>query len=755
MAVHLNDDIGPSRLPMSKRTPSILVTDARSTKSRSTAPFAGHAAVTSDTGANYRGPVKPPSASKRITSSIRDKLKYPHNGYNSQDTYKTRASRASGSTANIPNGRERARLRRTSEASRFSGVSMDNILLGSSSMPSGRREQRGSNSSWDRFPVSEKLQAPHYSGKNYRKSINPLPSRTSKISQKLVLIPEDSELTSLSNTDISKFARKGIQLHGSGDILDRQNHSIQRSQLIDDQESYRYQEGKLARLTAYNIADGFNLELLSSFLQETHEVSPRLYDDCLYVPYVLPLLPGKDGFRIKSNVSKKISGGKTLIEKLLDTSEQRDHHFEYYSGVETMGGTNGNRSTYVKQTNELDLDDPKGRKKSVDLALENTGYNLMGQNNTFVNNPNRNREIREVNSSNPSDDNENNNNNNNNSNENSNNKLEDFDPSEPQFFPEESRLEQQVREREELLQMTSPVSTSPVSTADLLKFESKNDNKNPSSSNNNQYSDNLSSTLSQEPPTIEEMAEAETKRLINKNKYRHAELFIFHYGVIVFWNFTEEQEKNLLGDLAFADEKNLMIRPLDEPDIETEEFHFEYDKDTERPRIFNDIITLRSGDHFIKLTLSYAIAQSSKLSRFESRLSPILSSVMKLPKRLALHGTLGLKREQLLKKSGKLFKLRVDVNLSSNVLDTPDFFWSVEPSLHPLYIAMREYLEIDKRVSVVNDRCKVFLEFFDTCVDSVAERNMARVTFWFLIMVVVGVIFSVSEVMVRYIIIHR
>lgn len=752
MAAHLNDDMGSGRLPMSKRTPSILVTDARSTKSRSTAPFAGHAAVTSDTGGNYRGPVKPPSASKRITSSIRDKLKYPHNGYNSQGTSRTSASRSSGSSSNTPNSRERSRLRRASEASRFSGVSVDNILLGSSSMPSGRREQRGSSSSWDRFPVSEKLQAPHYSGKNYRKSINPLPSRTSKISQKLVLIPEDSELTTLSSTDRSKYARKGIQLHGSGDILDRQNHSIQRSQLMDDQESYRYQEGKLARLTAYNIADGFNLESLSKFLQETHEVRPRLYDDCLYVPYVLPLLPGKDGFRIKSNVSKKISGGKTLIEKLLDTSEQRDHHFEYYSGVETMGGTNGDRSTYVKPTNELDLDDPKGRKKSVDLALENTGYNLMGQNNTFINNPNRNREAGEVDSNNPSDNNENNNNT---SNENNNNKVEDFDPSEPQFFPEESRLEQQMRERKELLQMTSPVSTSPVATTDLLQIESKTESTNPPSSSNDQYSDYPGSAPNQEAPTVEDMAEAETKWLINKNKYRHAELFIFHYGVIVFWNFTEEQEKNLLGDLAFADEKNLMIRPLDEPDIETEEFHFEYDKDTERPRIFNDIITLRSGDHFIKLTLSYAIAQSSKLSRFESRLSPILSSVMKLPKRLALHGTLGLKREQLLKKSGKLFKLRVDVNLSSNVLDTPDFFWSVEPSLHPLYIAMREYLEIDKRVSVVNDRCKVFLEFFDTCVDSVAERNMARVTFWFLIMVVVGVIFSVSEVMVRYIIIHR
>lgn len=160
-------------------------------------------------------------------------------------------------------------------------------------------------------------------------------------------------------------------------------------------------------------------------------------------------------------------------------------------------------------------------------------------------------------------------------------------------------------------------------------------------------------------------------------------------------------------------------------------------------------------DHIIKLTLSHSIAQSTKLSRFESRISPILGTVSKLPKRLALYGTLGLKREQLLKKSGKLFKLRVDVNLSSSVLDTPEFFWSFEPSLHPLYLAMREYLEIDQRVQVLNDRCKVFLEFFDICVDSVAERNMARITWWFIAVIFVSVLVSICEIIVRSFIIRQ
>ena len=312
-----------------------------------------------------------------------------------------------------------------------------------------------------------------------------------------------------------------------------------------------------------------------------------------------------------------------------------------------------------------------------------------------------------------------------------------FDPSEPQFFSEDRGSTSE-----------SPSTDAPLKDSSRNGDARQQPQENRDTSNNHDFSPHA-------VPMTNSDSHGNNSSMIDQAEKKHAEIFMFHYGVVVFWNFTEAQEKNILGDLTFADNKNMIHRPLDEQDIEIEEFHFEYDMETERPRIFNDVLTLRSGDHIIKLTLSYAIAQSSKLSRFESRISPILTSVTRLPKRLALYGSLGLRREQLLKKSGKLFKLRVDVNLSSNILDTPDFFWSVEPSLHPLYVAMREYLEIDKRVQVVNDRCKVFLEFFDICVDSVAERNMARVTWWFIIVILLGVLFSLSEILVRYNIIHN
>jgi uncharacterized Rmd1/YagE family protein len=145
-----------------------------------------------------------------------------------------------------------------------------------------------------------------------------------------------------------------------------------------------------------------------------------------------------------------------------------------------------------------------------------------------------------------------------------------------------------------------------------------------------------------------------------------AEMFVFSYGVVVFWNFSERQEKDILADLTFSGHVTgikLETRPQDEDNFEMEELHFEYSPLVERPRVFNDMITLRSGDHMIKLAMSHAVAQSTKLSFFEESLSQTMLDAQYVPKHLALTGQLGMDRTQVVMILGKLFKSRVDVNL--------------------------------------------------------------------------------------------
>ena len=65
----------------------------------------------------------------------------------------------------------------------------------------------------------------------------------------------------------------------------------------------------------------------------------------------------------------------------------------------------------------------------------------------------------------------------------------------------------------------------------------------------------------------------------------------------------------------------------------------------------------------IKLAISHAIAQSTKLSFFEENMANQMEEAKDVPRRLAYTGELGLKREEVVKILGGLFKSRVDVNL--------------------------------------------------------------------------------------------
>lgn len=237
--------------------------------------------------------------------------------------------------------------------------------------------------------------------------------------------------------------------------------------------------------------------------------------------------------------------------------------------------------------------------------------------------------------------------------------------------------------------------------------------------------------------------------------YKFAEIFVLSYGVVVFWNFSERQERNVLADLTFASDRTLMIRPLQDKDVETEEFHFEYSPGTLRPRIFNDMITLRSSDHFIKMAMSHAIAQSVKLSLFEGRMDDSMAAAAHVPRKLATTGELSMTRAQVMKMSGQLFKLRVDVNLSSNILDTPDFFWESEPTLNPLYTAVRDYLEIRTRTTLLNQRCQVVFDLLDILSESIADSNMHRITWIVIALILISVIVTTFEVSLRFALLQR
>ena len=80
----------------------------------------------------------------------------------------------------------------------------------------------------------------------------------------------------------------------------------------------------------------------------------------------------------------------------------------------------------------------------------------------------------------------------------------------------------------------------------------------------------------------------------------------------------------------------------------------------------------------------------------------------------------------------------------------PNFFWESEPTLHPLYFAIREYLEITPRIKVLNERCRVFLDLAEILSDSVADTKMSKITWIIIVLIIVSIAVTVTEVGLRF-----
>lgn len=88
--------------------------------------------------------------------------------------------------------------------------------------------------------------------------------------------------------------------------------------------------------------------------------------------------------------------------------------------------------------------------------------------------------------------------------------------------------------------------------------------------------------------------------------------------------------------------------------------------------------------------------------------------------------------------------------LASNVLDVPGFLWDSEPTLHPLYTAVREYLEIKPRILVLNERCRVFLDLAEVLSDFISDNKMSRITWIIIVLIGISILVTCSEVFLRF-----
>jgi len=200
-------------------------------------------------------------------------------------------------------------------------------------------------------------------------------------------------------------------------------------------------------------------------------------------------------------------------------------------------------------------------------------------------------------------------------------------------------------------------------------------------------------------------------------KVHTPEVFLFDYGTVVIWGMTLPQETRFLTELS-----KFELEKLSADDVQTENFNFYYTQEYQA-RIYNDFISLREKKHYMtKLAISHALAQSVKTSLFEDLLTTTITLTSPLPAEIALTGAISLNRRQIHQQIGQLFILRINIHLQGSVLDSPELMWA-EPSLEPVYAAVRSYLEMDQRVGLLTERLSVIGDLLAVLKDQVGTKH--------------------------------
>ncbi|EKV13317.1 YagE family protein [Penicillium digitatum] len=647
--------------------------------------------------------------------------------------------------------------RRRSPATRF--ITVDNVLQYASDVPSmqqrgpppisrSRRLASAAGGLITSAGSSSSSAVAGSGGTMSRLAAQPrLPPRTTKVSEKLVLLPDTGELedgeTEEDDDDsdgadlvdeelVARLAKEKnvdperirhqllVSKRLGGDFgVDNDlspllaEEEVSKKRRVAPERAKSYAERlpkarrteKLARVTAYCTAQAYKMGSLATFVKEQHGGRTKLYDDCLYTAYHLPLLPGHEGYRLRSSPVLKYPGGKSLLDEEIERNELRDYHDEYMLETEehSVGGHNRPEDEHHYEGSPRQPEGHDPQEENREEFLNRISEEVHGH------------------------------------------------------LPDDHGHEHAASSGESVdgLHHIPPL-PQPDSNEGTRQSSPE-----PALRRRRHSTDDSHALIRDRPsPPVPTPSSSSTQQAPARTLYNVAEMFVFSYGVVVFWNFTERQEKDLLADLAFATSSAtgiptpLATMPLDEEDFETEEFHFEYSTEISRPRVYNDMITLRSGDHMIKLAISHGISQSTKLCFFEEVMARQMADAKDVPRRLAVTGQLGMKREEVFRILGRLFKSRVEVNLSSNMLDVPNFFWESEPTLYPLYIAVREYLEIKPRIQVLNERCRVFLDLAEILSDSIADSRTSHQTWIIIVLIIISIIVTISEVFLRFGLLH-
>uniref|UniRef100_A0A3B3E174 Required for meiotic nuclear division 1 homolog n=1 Tax=Oryzias melastigma TaxID=30732 RepID=A0A3B3E174_ORYME len=221
-------------------------------------------------------------------------------------------------------------------------------------------------------------------------------------------------------------------------------------------------------------------------------------------------------------------------------------------------------------------------------------------------------------------------------------------------------------------------------------------------------------------------------------------MFFFREGSVVFWNVEEKTMKQVMRVLEHHE-----IQPYEVALVhwENEEINYTLGEGNTR---------LERGDFLLsvdidqpeavleKFAFSNALCLSVKLAIWEVALDNFVESIQSIPETLKSGKRIRLSSAEVMQKIGELFTLRHCINLRSDLLITPDFYWDRE-NLEKLYEKTCQFLSINRRVNVVNEKLEHCSQLTDLMRSHLSEKHSLRLEWMIVILITIEVMFELAK----------
>lgn len=233
--------------------------------------------------------------------------------------------------------------------------------------------------------------------------------------------------------------------------------------------------------------------------------------------------------------------------------------------------------------------------------------------------------------------------------------------------------------------------------------------------------------------------------ILNHDSSSEADTFFFEDGCFAIWCPSHEVSEHLLRLKHML--RPYELGPLPESEVETLSY---------RERMSDHFYAGMEGETVIlevspqeptvlvtqaKLAFTNGLVDSVKLAVLEKSLDHFTERVKPIPMTLAEGGKLPWRRAEVLRLTGELLKFRADLNLHSELTETPEIYWS-EPRLEELYNRSARVLDIRQRAYVLNKRLDYANELVSVLRTHLSEVHGLKLEWGIIVLIAVEVAFE-------------